>query len=240
MAGKVRRLLDDVISGVVVGLVGLAIGRAWPAVQGRWQHRKARAFWHSLADGGAIAVLDSHTSPTMTNYEPTGMTGIADVQANALLQARLKEMGFDVRVRHGADLSEEEKHGNLLLLGSADSNRISAQVFKSSNLPLTFRDDDEAIVDTRGNGVWEAIRDNGEVVRDFGLLIVARNPYDARRRAFVFAGIFGWATQAAVIIATDPEYLRSLPKDHDFVCLVECEVRAGNALPPRILSTSEF
>lgn len=108
--------------------------------------------------------------------------------------------------------------GNLVLLGSSASNRITKSLAEELSINLPFSCDfefttmaDRYVIDRRSGMKYASRFQDGTLVRDFGVLTKVANPYRSDSSVVIAAGNYGFGTLGAALLAIDAKTLMQLP-----------------------------
>ena len=130
------------------------------------------------------------------------------------LQDALNRQNYQVRRERADRVGNDALNSPVISVTGPVTSRVSKFLLEQPEIVYRFGGPDgHAIINTKDEKVLvEAKRNGGTVARDYGILTRMRNPYNKERDAIVAAGCFGWGTQAALRVLTDPESLDFLGK----------------------------
>jgi hypothetical protein len=187
--------------------------------------RRARRFWGRNAKGDTNVFLGAFAR--YRDFEPTGMIGVGDARASEELTALLRVLGMRFTMSYSDRVLEGQTQSNLILLGGADANELTAYLMARLHTGFAFVPSPMTLIDTREGqqftAEWDDQRD--DVMRDYGLLLRTRNPFNPERTVVVIAGLYGFATWAGVRLVGDRRFLRrSLG---EFACVYKTDLIQG-------------
>lgn len=232
--------LRSLAVNVVAGILVFALGVVARQIYSWWRSLPVARFWRPIARGGVTLVLGRLDRSEFNRFEPSGVVGLGDIRA-------LEELG-DVFARggltrfsiaYGGALTEKQRRGNLILLGGVDGNRLSAELMRAVGSRIELTNEDEAtppvLLDTMNTPEYRLrpALDNGTVLRDFGVLIRARNPRDTQRWIVIIAGCLGLGTWAGVRLTLSPELAHS---PAEFECVYRTHDDGGSPAEPVIVT----
>jgi hypothetical protein len=198
----------SVAIGIAIAIVGAIIVASLNIARKRmltaWRAWRAKRFWAPLVETEARVILGRLHDPEM---EPSGLVGIGDVRALASLNHRWGEL----HVAQWPVLSGNQAAGlalgkfTLVVLGGPDMNRVHEELAEALSFRWVITHDPVAgniVVDTQSQKRYKpTYGDSGELLTDYGIIVCAKNPFASppnATRVYVFAGCFGFGTQAAV------------------------------------------
>jgi len=256
-----------IIQLIVAGIAFLA-GFFVQRIRTTLAYFRTRRFWRPpLRRDLALILGDGFLD--LKSFEASNVVGRGDLVASYELTTYFSKMGFrrlqpifaDRTV--GADLTGRPLRRNLIVLGGPDANRISLHCLYDmqlsyilewqeigsqgnesipripQNLPrLAFRGSD-----SEEHATFEAVSKNGEVARDYGVIIRTHNPFMPRNeeapsprrgeRVVVIYGCYGYGTLAAVLYSQSPQFLEMVGSEGDDIeCIVTCRVVEGTPQSP--------
>ena len=162
-------------------------------------------------------------------FEPSGFWGVGDAMGLSELTKHLDERRYNsFTVEYADKLNGELLSENLILIGGPDANQITGDVVSRLELSLGFGNPDNheiGFYNRKNNEIYNPIIKNEKVVKDYGVIISAKNPYNTQNRVLLFFGSFGFGTWAALKYVTSDAFLRQeIGDDDDFECLIETDV----------------
>jgi hypothetical protein len=165
---------------------------------------------------------------------------LGDAHAVQELTSLLGKLDIDFKMSYADGLQEGESDENLILLGSADVNRLVERVQKKIQSGFEFMPEPMSLRDRRTGKVyvpsWEAKRDGSrgsEIVVDYGTITRTVSPLKNKRSIVILAGIYGYGTWSGVRVIADRQFhdLCARLDSFNLECLFRVEV-----LNDRILS----
>ena len=234
-------MLHFSLDAVGAKLVALAVGGVATAAFGMarryvFNRLPARRLWRYTDTGGFTLIVSSSGQVDTGKYSrPT--TGLGQARAMSLVVPLLTRAYNNVdleQVRLSASTPGKDLEADLLVLGGAKTNEITGKLLEAiPNLPFTAPGE----VITWGSTEYEGIVDRDGVVRDYGYIVRAPNPFDPERRVVVLAGSHTFGTVAAARWLLLEGAKRSVPAD--VAVLVEAEVLSdGHVAKPRLIHMS--
>jgi len=185
-------------------------------------------------DGDRFSLIVASSAQVDTGKYLRPTTGIGQVRAMSLLVPSLTRAYRKVdleQVQLSAVAPGRDLEADLLVLGGAKNNAVTARLL--AHLPgLPFTSSDEAIV-------WQGVAFEGEtsgpnVIRDYGYVVRAPNPFAPGRRVVIVAGSHTFGTVAAARWLVNHGGDRKLPAD--VAVLVESEVlNDGHVTAPKAI-----
>lgn len=98
------------------------------------------------------------------------------------------------------DFPHEQFDSNLICIGFAQSNRVTAEVLRYIDLPVQFVG--HTFVDNTDGKQFAPVLEDGVIVEDFGCLIRAENPFNPERIVVIIAGTQTYGMKAAAALLT--------------------------------------
>jgi hypothetical protein len=112
---------------------------------------------------------------------------------------------------------------DLIVIGGPRGNPIYEVVNNHLGQPVRFQENSAILEDCS----FESLIIDGELLRDYGFVTVARNPFNPERRVCMFAGIHSHGLQAAVSSMMMPvirEVIKKVGYLQDFLVVLEAYV----------------
>lgn len=105
------------------------------------------------------------------------------------------------------------------------------------DMPFRFEDHD-LLIDDGGNQRYAATIVEGAVVKDYGIIVAMRNPFDEDCYIYLVAGCYAYGVNAALRALTWPNVKRvsSLAGVGEFLILVEADVVDEYVSVPQIIA----
>jgi hypothetical protein len=132
--------------------------------------------------------------------------------------------------------------GDLVIVGGPRTNRVHRTIASRLRLPFEFRSvaGQAALVRLQdGQEFPLQVDGNGRTIRDFGLIALARNPFQEASRVVVVAGCgtLGTVAAARVLTASPPQLIPpELIRSGSGALVVEIEVIEGFTTRPQVVS----
>lgn len=225
----------DLAVKVGTPVLTFALGRAWPRLLAEAKYRRTKAFWRPVARSNPMVVAGTHQLP---NWEASSLMSVAESKAIEELRAHFRSLYLaPFSVTYGDELPRGRTFDDTVVcLGGPDTSAISARMWRCASTSFVWGDSarHEIVlrdVKTGDEYLPDGFRD-GEVTRDYGLIVKMRNPFaqqDANRWALLFAGCLGYGTLGAVRCAIGKAFAEHpLVAGSDAVeCLVAVDVDVG-------------
>jgi|GEM_PF-2259772 len=158
-------------------------------------------------------VLGSHHEGGVNLWEASGLVGTSDAIAAGRILGYISALGGkDCEVVAAHNYPGNRLDRNLILIGGPDANILTKEIIEK--LPLNFQigvPDTHviSIIDNNNNEYFNpTINPDDTVVKDHGVVIRARNPFNTKTRIFVVAGSFGQGTLAASLFMCEQDLIR--------------------------------
>jgi hypothetical protein len=206
----------------------------------------SRRLWR-LDDPSRVVISVAHSTASHTGKYLRPATGIGQVRALALLMPSLRRAYSDLEIRNIYLSSEsllDRLECDLICLGGVKNNKVTEDVLDhlGDRCPLSMKDSEIFWTEQGETEAYEGAIDNGQVVRDFGLIVRTENPFNSKdkRTVVILAGSHTYGTIAAAryFCAELGSPFRRQPRS--FAALVESEVRDGYPASPRLLKLAEI
>lgn len=194
--------------------IGFTLGWLRTKIQQVVRRHRARRFWRPFIDGDLKLVLAVFNDASHVEWERSGVAGVGDVIALNEIESRLRGIRFSkYGIAYAHRMEGTEFGANMVLIGGADSNRVTRTVMERLPLTLVYVDPDNNDVAFRDRISDEVLRPvsgpNGELLVDQGIVIRARNPFDHHCKVLVIAGSYGYGSAAAARLVNSVEFLRN-------------------------------
>lgn len=223
-----RNIVVSIIAGILLFCLGLLSRR----IVALWQSLTVGRFWRPITKHGTTLVVGRLDRSEFLAYEPSGVVGVGDVRA----LDELNEIARRARLRRfviafGDALNDEQRRGNLVLLGGIDGNTLSADLMREVGSRIVLMNEDlvnpPVLLDHISNPPLRLQPDlrEGRVVHDYGVLIRARNPRNPRSWIVIIAGCLGYGTWAGVQL-TQSRQLAQAPME--FECIFRVQAEGGS------------
>lgn len=254
-------IAENASSGVIGLIVGSAL--AWLARISLRKRPTRRLFGVSTLDHTALVIgAPLGVTPGSPVLVPIG-SGLPVFGYGPLMAySRITHLMRNAYSSHNAltpyssrDFPSGRLGDDLVLFGYPIGNEVTATVMAELRLPLAF-DGHDLVDTTSGEILYQADLENGSVVRDYGYLLRAPNPFSEGHTVLLFAGCETYGVKGAADFFTLRNFhlLRGLDalrfgrlvaaldwlipdrlKASYFVAVVEIEVRGTFTSTPRIV-----
>lgn len=208
----------DKVSELLINLLAAAIGFtiAWlrTKIQRLVRRRRARRFWRPFVDSDLKLVLAVFNDARHVEWERSGVAGVGDVIALSEIESQLRRIKFaEYGIVYAHHLEGTEFGANMVLIGGADSNRVTRKVMERLPLTLVYMDPDNNDVAFHDRISGEVLRpvsaSDGELLVDQGVVIRAHNPFARDRKVLVIAGSYGHGSAAAARLVASNEFMKN-------------------------------
>jgi hypothetical protein len=235
--------LYEIVINLLAAVLGGVIFALWRTVRIRLLFRGDRAFWQPFLTEPFHVVIAEFLSKEVKEFEMAGLTGLGEVHALVDLLSRFSNAqlptGLNLKVPN--ESSSAILSDNLIILGGPDVNSAALKV-KDAHISSVAveRDvmDQNFILDLETSKTYAPSKEtkrvsgkNVDVVRDYGLIIRAKNPFNPKRNILVISGAYGYGVIAGVQVCL--EKAAELHKMHPegFEAIVKYSMTEG---PPGI------
>jgi hypothetical protein len=144
--------------------------------------------------------------------------------------------GNQLTIHTNQTVFEQVQDQNLVILGAGKYNRVYREMIERLNPPLHFFDTaTESFQEIRNRDrsiVYSpAYDENGSVVYDIGLIVLARNPLNHNCKVLIAAGSHTYGSAAAIEFLADPKNLREIRANltQNFLLVVGAAISAHAA-----------
>jgi hypothetical protein len=253
----------DLTSDVIAAVLVFGLGLSTRSLVGTVRSWRGRRFWgREILRGRTRLFLGSF--PRFNHLEPSGFIGLGDTRAVHELATNLGQLGVSLELAYAPNLMDGQHNENLILLGSAEVNTLTAPVVEGIGTSFTLNPGPMTIDDRRTGTTYAAdwdvhpiedgaiqgldntwsiatAADGSRVAQrfraDYGFLVRARSPFVPERTAIVIAGIYGFGTWAGARLTTDAGFLRRCAQQESFdiECLYRVDVLHGQLLKTTIM-----
>jgi len=224
--------LPSITSEIVGGLLLVAGTAAVHRAAHLWKTRAERRVWRPLLRNGRplALVLTCRKGPFPRS---THRTSINEVRVLLEFTPIFEKIGFEYRITDSLDATDAElSSANLLILGGPAVNDVSRRAFDAiqDTLPVSINLEELAITIANRRYAPEYDATAQKVVRDYGLVLRCRNPFDpsGRSAAFLVMGCHGFGTAGSAQLLRDPALARQLAAEvdqRDFAAIAEIRVQ---------------
>jgi hypothetical protein len=199
----------------------------------------ARRLWR-LSDPRSLHICISTSAKTDTGEYIRFSSGLGQIRALALIAPSLHRAykGFDVqRVLLSEDEIADRYEGDLIILGGPKNNIAAKEIMSllEQRLPGSLIEP-KVIWTADGKSVeYAAICTGDDLKEDYGIVIRATNPYNSKRKVFVFAGGHTYGTTAAARFFTAEFAKLRYAYLGDFMAVVTAKVTDRHVSEPKLL-----
>lgn len=199
----------------------------------------SRRLW-KIKEPAGVVISVAHSAASDTGKYLRPATGIGQVRALALLMPSLRRAYSDLRIRNiylSSDPLLERLESDLICLGGVKNNQVTGDVLEHLRPGCPISMDGSTITwhDDTGEEDYEGTIKDGEVVRDFGLIVRAKNPFRPSRTVVILAGSHTYGTIAAARFFCEELGSPLKPRPRSFAALVEAPVRNGYPSSPTLI-----
>ncbi|MGP4020638.1 hypothetical protein [Saccharopolyspora sp. 5N708] len=203
---------EDLLINLLAAAIGFTVAWLRSRAQRIIERRRAKKFWRPFYEGDLKVVLAVFNDFSHIEWERSGVAGIGDVVAMNEIERRLRQISkekYSIEFAHRMDGTEFR--ANMVLIGGADSNRVTRKVMDLLPLTVTYADpesNDVSFVDNLTSERLDPVTDEeGKLARDQGIVVLATNPYDQSKKILIVAGSYGFGSAAAAELVGSPEFL---------------------------------
>lgn len=216
----------DILLNLISSFIGFLIAFFYREIIVFVQLRKLRSLWYSITKGKSIVVVvPIHGSQEAENTPFVGWAELMSyVELNKIFEKiRIQHRVVDCNIRV-KDISDE----NWLLLGGILTNKIARLVWEKARttMPFVFEPNTRSVTIADRTYTPEIV--DGEVKKDYGVIVKIKHPYDASKNVLACAGMYAFGTLGCVKLITDQKYseaLKALDLKQPFFMLVEVIVK---------------
>lgn len=230
-----RELSIELLGNFAWALLGIAAVYTYRLV---FSIRPTKRLWR-LKESKKLVICVSTSTWIETekySYSAVPATGIGQVRALALIVTSLNKVYKNLNLRDVL-LSEEKIQtkieNDVILLGGPENNKITRE-FLDEIQRLSIVDQANQVITWKVGENEERFMpyiENGEIKRDYGLIIRMENPLSSLKRAiFLFSGTTTWGTIAAARFFTEKMYksaIGGLKIRKNLALIVSCKVKDG-------------
>jgi hypothetical protein len=235
--------LPSLLSDIIVAVLLVAATTTAQQATRVWRTRSERNIWRPILKSGRPLgiVLTCRRGPFPRS---THRTSINEVRVVLAFAPVFEKIGIEYRVIDSLDASDSDLSStNLLVLGGPAFNDVSRRAFAAvqNNLPVSINLDEVAITIANRRYAPEYDSDSHKVVKDYGLVIRCRNPFDlsSATAAFLVMGCHGFGTAGTAQFLRRSGLARQLATEvdrQDFVAITEVHVH-GEEYSTRIVES---
>jgi hypothetical protein len=188
-----------------------------------------------------MVVAGSHYLP---EWEASGLMGIGDAKAADVLRRQFRKLHLrEFPLSYANEIPPGQTYtGTLLCVGGPDTGPTILEAWKRARTSfewvdperhdLRIRDKNNPSIKPYEPGYGLNWAGHTEVVRDYGLIVRAPNPFAQKGDndwILLFAGCFGYGTLAAVKYAVTEDFVTQelVHKGHPVECLLSVDVVGG-------------
>lgn len=261
-----QAIFEGVAGNFVYFLVGLGVAGLWRLLSTRFVSRAVLGWGFRPPFTVVIGSPFGIEPGTTTLSRAVGLPIFGFGPLNALhsvwnlLRGAFKKKRAAVPLVTSRTFDRKALSDSLIAIGYPLGNPVTASLLDGlKELPIKF--DDHKVLDAQtGALVCEAVYSGGEVTNDYGVLVVAPNPFNADARLLVLAGtetygvkaaadllsyehvrtLYGapnWVPKWAVVVAA---IFLSRSKKNRKVVIVSCQVNGLFVSKPSVVSITRF
>lgn len=183
-----------------------------------------------------LPVLQQH----IAQQESSGLMGGGDRQAIERVQSGLARAGVPTNLpeRDGTSIGEHLTD-HLILIGGPDVNEATKALMAEVGCKLVITRDSSnrnVVRDVLHDKEYGVVADGGGKLRDYGIIVRAKNPNDRTKTILVLAGAHGFGSRAAAEVCFSEEELMAKHVRNDpegFECLVCYQYDGSASSTPR-------
>ena len=267
--GLVQQTMIQLVTAFIAFALGVLINR----LREIWAYFSARKFWRPLLRRDLTLVLGDGF-PDLRGFEASDMVGRGDLIGSYELTTKFAAMGFrrlqpvfaDKTI--GPDPSGTGLRKNLIILGGRDGNTLTRACLSRLNCTYSVAWLDSAdggsvsldkISGSRQIPEFQPTRyapgglatyrpeldDRNVLVRDYGVIIRARNPFLSPKakdkRIVIIYGCYGFGTLAAVLYSLERDFIKEIQDTkEDIECIVGCDVVKDTPQRPRRMYLARY
>jgi hypothetical protein len=203
---------SSVLLGLLTILIGYVAGRLWQKAVDRMPLRRSRVLWGPVLSGHVQFIVGRFKSDNFA--EPSGIVGGGDALALRELSSYFSRLGAKRISAVYVNEASMDRESNLILLGGADTNEVTADAFRLIRPGVkfavgshTFEVHDLAVEVSQSEGHIHRTY-AADIHDDYGIIIRARNPFNPSRWLIIIAGAYGYGTWGGVKLALKDEFLQ--------------------------------
>lgn len=226
--------LGELLINLIAGFIGFAIGWIWQRIIHEVRLAPARKVWRRFITEQTLIIINRNNRTQWAT--PTGFIEVGTARALGEIRTFFEKLGKDQVSTKEADLIEgRELQGNLIILGTIDVNPLLQEaitqitgevcVINDVNQPLTSK-----IIDIGKNREYtmaERITDKArETTTDYGLIIIAKSPFNPEKRIILISGCSGYGVWCAAKFVISSSFLteKYIQNQDAIFCIVETRV----------------
>ena len=211
-----------------------------------WKTRAERRIWRPIIKNGRPigVVITCRPGPLPRS---THRASINEVRVLLDFSPVFNRMGIECRISDSLVASDAElSSANLLILGGPAINAVAQRALDAiqDTLPASINLEEIAITIANRRYAPEYDQNEGRVIKDYGLVVRCRNPFDSSNAsmAFLVMGCHGFGTAGAAQLLLDEGHARKLSSEveqRDFVAIAEVRIK-GQDYETRIVESFLF
>ena len=219
----IGQILIDLIAGLILILFGYLVG----VIRGRLSLQPYRSVLHGLInDDQVIVVLSTRPGPLPQN---TPRVSFLEIRGFAEISKILGKFSVDSVPISSNTSIDRIRDSNVVILGSPVANQVSKQVWNDISHEFPYKYHVEGQYITFGDREYRPIADDsGKWIKDYCLLVLRENPYNAEKNMLISAGCHGFSTYAGIATLTKKQSikrLRKAAKNEYFIALIEIDLK---------------
>jgi hypothetical protein len=227
-------IASDLAINLLATFIGVVIAWIWDRVRKGFRLWPLKKIWGAYAEDRPRVIVGRYLENKQ--FEPTGFLGVGDAIAISELRNLFTRLnGQDLEILYSDQVSGDVLKENLILVGGPEFNLITREVMDRLKTSIRFgnpRLNEIAFHDTCDNRVLapKVNSISGEVIKDYGLVVRAKNPFAPEKWVTVIAGSFGFGSWAGARYAASGEMAKrkEIAGKKEYELLVECEVVGGS------------
>jgi hypothetical protein len=236
---------QSVLGNLIASLIAFLAGVFFRSGVRHWRELRPGRRTLGLAGGKQVTIVVSDKGRAEAEAQPALYE--ADVVAANTIYDSLHRLFPRTRVAFATATSLTQDgllEGNLVIVGGPWTNRAHRTVASLLPLPFEFRSvaGQAALVRLQdGQEFPHQVDGNGRTIRDFGLIVLARNPFQEESRVVIVAGCgtLGTVAAAGALTASPPQLIPpQLIRSRSGVLVVEIEVIEGFTTRPQVVAAS--
>jgi hypothetical protein len=171
---------------------------------------EVNSFWRPFVSSELQVVIGRFLE--FKQFEQTGFIGVGDAIGLTELSAYLDSLGLqNTKVAYADRLDGDALRTNLISVGGPDANLITKEAINKINSKLRCGDPklyQLGITDSlTGISYAPSYNREGELIKDYGVIIKAANPFALKKHILLIFGSFGYGSWAASCFAVSNEFV---------------------------------
>lgn len=242
-------MFDNIIIGILSSFVWFLLGTIFLYLSKLIVVvRPTKRLWNIKSPKNLIICAATSTKTDTGEYQRPA-TGIGQLRALAYCVESLSKV-YDLKIQNillSIDQIQKQIENDIILLGGPKNNEIT-KLFLNKIAPMKLVDQKGVVIRWMvGNNQFEyqGQTSNSEVIKDFGLIVRMKNPFDTQRKSTIclFSGSHTYGTIAAAKYFSY-HYIKKMKFYHrkyeNIVIVVECDVINGYPVDIKLMNKYEF